>query len=126
MDKLTTQTVSVSDIVHCMYGCSQQHDMWQALRLAEVTKYPATSNLPSRRQTVPEIMTKNDECSKTKCVALKMKDLIGIPLNPILTTVSHTMKRTTGRSLHTIVSVTKSPHSSKQQDDKKKKKKLPQ
>ena len=126
----TTSQAALSDVVQCAYRSLQQHDMWQALRLTEAGKYPATSSLPSRTASLaPETdtatTTENDASKREEsAISLRMMDLIGIPLNPVLRTVSQSMKRTSRYSLHTITSVTKLAHSSSEQKDCKKKKKI--
>ena len=123
-------SLSPTEVVQLTYGSPHLKDMWVALRLAETSKYPGTANLPSRKQTdmtlVQETksvvqgnsMNKRDSCD------ICIRDLTGLSLNPMVTTVSHSMKRNTRRSLHTILSITKPVHSM-EHDGKKKIKALP-
>ena len=122
--------LSPCEIAQYAYGSSQLQSMWQALRLTESSKYPGTSNLPSRRPTdsshiQEKKIAATDGVGMLERIssALKMSDLVGVPLNPTLTTVSHTMKRNTRHSLHSILSVTKPLHTTEQDADSKKKKK---
>ena len=112
---LAQTSLSPSEIVQHTYRSSQLKTMWLALRLAESAAYPGTFGLPSRRQTditlLQETIVDKDSALKAKLEEdsndISVRDLTGISLNPMVTTVQHTMKRDTKRSLHTILSVTK-------------------
>lgn len=118
--------LSPTEVVQHTFGSSQLKRMWRALRLAESVQYPGASALPSRRQMDVTLMNgtesleddsvPKDEVSKD----ISMRDLTGISLNQMVTTVHQTMKRDEKRSLHTILSITK-PIRSLQNDLKKKK-----
>ena len=119
-------SLSPTEVVQHTFGSSHLKGMWRALRLAESAQYPGTSTLPSRRQTdvtltggmesLEDDSVSREEGSKD----ISMRDLTGISLNQMVTTVHHTMKRDEKRSLHTILSITK-PTRSLQNDAKKKK-----
>ena len=100
--------------------------MWRALRLAESAQYPGASTLPSRRQMDVTLMSGTESLEDGSVLKeegskdISMRDLTGISLNQMVTTVQHTMKRDEKRSLHTILSITK-PIRSLQNDAKKKK-----
>ena len=79
-------------------------EMWKALRLSEISWFPATASLPSR--TCPAELSLSREREGDGSSLLRLSDLAGVSLRQPLTIVSETMKRTFGRSVNTILSVT--------------------
>ena len=113
------KTLQSPDIVGSVYGDGcQLEDMWEALRLVEIAWCPATACLPSRTKPTNATLSRetSDERNSFKnssSIFVRLTDLIGIPLDHPLTTVSDTMKRSFKRSVNTVLSVTTPQHCSK-------------
>ena len=100
--------------------------MWTALRLAEAAKYPGISCLPSRRLTDVSLGTTTkeenvvkDEPEEEADGDIQAKDLTGVSLNPMVTTIQCIRRQSSKKTLHKVLSVTK-PVRSREHDIKKK------